>query len=359
MLFRSYFSLFVYVATSIGVVLAILGLIFIRPIAVLLGAGGSLLDNCVLYARIVLLALPFFILQVMFQSFLVAEEKPHMGLAVTVLAGLTNIALDALLVILLPKAYKLAGAAIATAMAQFVGGMVPLVFFIRNKNGILCLGKTKFDASALFKACTNGSSEFMSNISMSIVGILYNLQLMKYAGENGVAAYGVMMYVSMIFSAAFVGYSIGTTPVISYHDGAQNRDELKGLLRKSLVLVGSFGLAMILSAEFLASPLSKVFVGYDAELFDLTVSGMRIFALSFGFMGFGIFASGFFTALNDGLTSALISFLRTLVFQSGAIMLLPMLWGIDGVWISVVVAEFMSLVLGGFFLIVKRKTYHY
>lgn len=354
-----YFSLFVYVATSIGVVLAILGLIFIRPIAVLLGAGGSLLDNCVLYARIVLLALPFFILQVMFQSFLVAEEKPHMGLAVTVLAGLTNIALDALLVILLPKAYKLAGAAIATAMAQFVGGMVPLVFFIRNKNGILCLGKTKFDASALFKACTNGSSEFMSNISMSIVGILYNLQLMKYAGENGVAAYGVMMYVSMIFSAAFVGYSIGTTPVISYHDGAQNRDELKGLLRKSLVLVGSFGLAMILSAEFLASPLSKVFVGYDAELFDLTVSGMRIFALSFGFMGFGIFASGFFSALNDGLTSALISFLRTLVFQSGAIMLLPMLWGIDGVWISVVVAEFMSLVLGGFFLLVKRKTYHY
>lgn len=354
-----YFSLFIYVATSIGVVLAILGLIFIRPIAVLLGAGGSLLDNCVLYARLVLLALPFFILQLMFQSFLVAEEKPHMGLAVTVLAGLANIALDALLVILLPKAYKLAGAAIATAMAQFVGGMVPLVFFIRNKNGILCLGKTKFDASALFKACTNGSSEFMSNISMSIVAILYNLQLMKYAGENGVAAYGVMMYVSMIFSAAFVGYSIGTTPVISYHDGAQNRDELKGLLRKSLVLVGSFGLAMILSAEFLASPLSKVFVGYDAELFDLTVSGMRIFALSFGFMGFGIFASGFFTALNDGLTSALISFLRTLVFQSGAIMLLPMLWGIDGVWISVVVAEFMSLVLGGFFLIVKRKTYHY
>lgn len=354
-----YFSLFVYVATAIGVVLAIFGFIFIRPIAMLLGAEGSLLENCGLYARIVLLALPFFILQVMFQSFLVAEEKPQMGLTVTVSAGLTNIALDALLVILLPQEHKLAGAAIATAMAQFVGGMVPLVFFIRNKNGILCLGKTKFDGSALFKACTNGSSEFMSNISMSIVGILYNLQLMKYAGENGVAAYGVMMYVSMIFSAAFVGYSIGTTPVIGYHDGAQNHDELKGLLRKSLVLVSSFGLAMILSAELLASPLSKVFVGYDAELFDLTVSGMRIFALSFGFMGFGIFASGFFTALNDGLTSALISFLRTLVFQSGAIMLLPVIWGIDGVWISVVVAEFMSLVLGGFFLIVKRKTYHY
>jgi len=354
-----YFSLFVYVAAAIGSVLTILGYIFIRPIAMLLGAEGMLLENCVLYARIILLALPFYILQVMFQSFLVAEEKPQMGLAVTVLAGLTNIALDALLVILLPQEHKLAGAAIATAMAQFVGGMVPLVFFIRNKNGILCLGKTKFDGSALCKACTNGSSEFMSNISMSIVGILYNLQLIKYAGENGVAAYGVMMYVSMIFSAAFVGYSIGTTPVIGYHNGAQNHDELKGLLRKSLILVASFGLAMVLSAELLASPLSKIFVGYDVKLFDLTVSGMRIFALSFGFMGFGIFASGFFTALNDGLTSALISFLRTLVFQSGAIMLLPVIWGIDGVWISVVVAEFMSLVLGGFFLVVKRKKYHY
>lgn len=353
------FSLLIYVAIAIGVVLTVLGFMFIRPISTLLGAEGVLLENCVLYARIILLALPFFILQVMFQSFLVAEEKPQMGLAVTVLAGLTNIVLDASLVILLPQEHKLSGAAIATAMAQFVGGMVPLIFFIRNKNGILCLGKTKFDTSALFKACANGASEFMSNISMSIVGILYNLQLMKYAGENGVAAYGVMMYVSMIFSAAFVGYSIGTTPVFSYHDGAQNHDELRGLLQKSLVLVGSFGLAMILSAELLASPLSKVFVGYDAGLFELTVSGMRIFALSFGFMGFGIFASGFFTALNDGLTSALISFLRTLVFQSGAIILLPMLWGIDGVWISVVVAEFMSLVLGVFFLIVKRKKYHY
>lgn len=356
---NSHFSLFVYVAFGIGVVLMALGFVFIRPIAMLLGAEGTLLENCVLYARIILTALPFFILQVMFQSFLVAEEKPQMGLTVTVSAGVTNLILDAMLVILLPQEHKLAGAAVATALAQFVGGMVPLVFFIRNKNGILRLGRTKIDGSALFKACTNGFSEFMSNISMSIVGILYNLQLMKYAGENGIAAYGVMMYVSMIFSAAFVGYSIGTTPVVGYHYGAQNHDELKGLLRKSLVLVGSFGLAIILSAELLASPLSRVFVGYDAELFELTVSGMRIFALSFGFMGFGIFASGFFTALNDGLTSALISFLRTLVFQSGAIMLLPVLWGIDGVWISVVVAEFMSLVLGGFLLIVKRKKYHY
>lgn len=354
-----YFSLFVYVAFSIGIVLTFLGFIFIRPITALLGAEGELLDSCVLYARIILAALPFFILQVMFQSFLVAAEKPHFGLVVTISAGVTNLILDAVLVILLPQEHKLAGAAVATAIAQIVGGIVPLVYFIRSKEGILCLGKTRFDGAALLKACTNGSSEFMSNISMSIVGILYNFQLMRYAGENGVAAYGVMMYVSMIFSATFMGYSIGTAPIIGYHDGAQNHDELKGLLRKSLILIGAFGLGMVVSAELLAESLANIFVGYDAELLGLTVSGLRIFALSFGFMGFGIFTSGFFTALNDGLTSALISFLRTLVFQSGAIMLLPVLWGIDGVWISVVVAEFMSLVLGGFFLIVKKKKYHY
>ena len=262
-------------------------------------------------------------------------------------------------IMLLPQEYKLAGAAIATAVAQIVGGAVPLFYFFRKNSSLLRLGKTTYDGKAIFQACTNGSSEFMSNISMSIVGILYNLQLMKYAGENGIAAYGVMLYVRMIFSAAFVGYSIGAAPIISYHDGARNFNELKGLRRKSLILVGILGVGMVISAELLAAPLSGIFVGYDAELYDLTVSGFRIFALSFGFMGFGIFASGFFTALNDGLTSALISFLRTLVFQCTSIMLLPMIWGIDGVWISVVVAEFMSVVLGSLFLIGKRKKYHY
>lgn len=356
---NSYFSLFVYAAIAAGILLTVLGIAFIRPISELLGAEGELLEDSVLYARIILLALPFFILQVMFQSFLVAAEKPQMGLVVTISAGLTNMVLDAVLVILLPQEHKLAGAAAATAIAQFVGGAVPLVYFIRSRSGILHLGKAKFDGAALLKACGNGSSEFMSNISMSIVGILYNLQLMKYAGENGIAAYGVMMYVSMIFAAAFIGYSIGTAPVIGYHDGAKNYDELKGLLRKSLILLVIFGVGMIASAELLSYPLAKFFVGYDAELLDLTVSGFRIFALSFGFMGFGIFTSGFFTALNDGLTSALISFLRTLVLQSGFIMILPKFWGIDGVWISVVAAEFMALLLGSMFLVIKRKKYHY
>lgn len=356
---NSYFSLFVYVAFVIGVVLSASGFIIIRPICSALGASGELFENCVVYARIILVSLPFFVLQIMFQSFFVAAEKPHLGLIVAISSGVTNMALDAVLVVLLPQEYKLAGAAVATAMSEVVGGVVPLLYFFRKNSSILRLGTTKYDGRAIFKACTNGSSEFMSNISMSLVGMLYNFQLMKYAGENGVAAYGVMMYVSMVFSAAFIGYSIGTAPVVSYHYGAEHHTELKGLLRQSITMIAAFGVGMVISAQLLAVPLANIFVGYDAVLAKLTVSGFRIFSLSFAFMGLGIFASGFFTALNDGVTSAVISFLRTFIFQAAAIMTLPMILGIDGVWISIVAAEFMSVVLGTVFLVVKRKRYHY
>ena len=353
------FSLFVYVSFALGVVLAVLGLVFIRPISIRLGAEGALLDNCVVYARIILAALPFYVLQLLFQSFFVTAEKPQLGLAVTVSAGLTNMVLDAVLVISLPQQYKLAGAALATALSQVVGGTVPLFYFARKNSSILRLGRTSFDGRAILKACTNGSSEFMSNVSMNIVGMLYNTQLLKFAGENGVAAYGVMMYVSMIFSAAFIGYSIGTAPVVSYHDGARNFPELKSLLRKSLVVIGLFGVCMVASAELLSSRLARMFVGYDAALMELTVSGFQIFALSFIFMGFAIYGSSFFTALNDGLTSAAISFLRTLVFQVAAVLLLPTIWDIDGIWMSIVVAEFMAVVLTAAFLATKRRKYHY
>lgn len=353
------FSLFVYVSFALGVVLAVLGIVFIRPISIRLGAEGALLDNCVVYARIILAALPFYVLQLLFQSFFVTAEKPQLGLAVTVSAGLTNMVLDAVLVISLPQQYKLAGAALATALSQVVGGTVPLFYFARKNSSILRLGRTSFDGRAILKACTNGSSEFMSNVSMNIVGMLYNTQLLKFAGENGIAAYGVMMYVSMIFSAAFIGYSIGTAPVVSYHDGARNFPELKSLLRKSLVVIGLFGVCMVASAELLSSRLARMFVGYDAALMELTVSGFQIFALSFIFMGFAIYGSSFFTALNDGLTSAAISFLRTLVFQVAAVLLLPTIWDIDGIWMSIVVAEFMAVVLTAAFLATKRRKYHY
>lgn len=356
---NGYFSLFVYVAFIIGIILAVLGFLFIRPIASMLGAKGILLDNCTMYSRIILIALPFFILQVMFQSFFVAAEKPKLGLFVTIVSGVTNMILDAVLVILLPQEYKLAGAAIATATAQIAGGAIPLLYFYRKNSSTLKLGKTKFDGKAIIIACTNGVSEFMSNISMSLIGILYNMQLMKFAGENGIAAYGVMMYVSMIFAAAFLGYSIGSAPVISYHYGAKNYDELKGILQKSIIIIGIFGVGMVIAAQILAIPLAKIFVGYDAELFTLTISGFRIFALSFLFMGFGIFVSGFFTALNDGVTSALVSFLRTFVFESAAVMILPIFWGVNGVWIAIVCAECMAFVLGFIFLVSKRKKYNY
>lgn len=354
-----YFSLFVYFAFGTGVVLAVAGIVFIRPIAVFLKAEGELLENCVTYATIILCALPFYVLQLLFQSFFVTAEKPHLGLAVTISSGVTNMVLDAVLVILLPQEYKLAGAAIATAMSQLVGGVAPLVYFFRKNSSLLKLTSTRFDGRAIVKAATNGSSEFMSNVSMSIVAMLYNSRLMEYAGEDGVAAYGVMMYVSMIFSAAFIGYSIGTAPVVGYHDGAKNHAELKSVLRKSLIIIGAFGAAMAAAAQILAWPLAKMFVGYDDNLVDMTISGFRIFALSFVFTGFAIYSSGFFTALNDGLTSALISFLRTLVFQVAAVMILPEIWDLNGIWISIVAAEVMAVLLSVIFLITKRKKYHY
>lgn len=354
-----YFSLFVYVTLVLGVLFAVLGIVFVPTIARLLGGKGEIIDHAVLYARIILLALPFNVLQLLFQSFFVTAEKPQMGLFVTLSAGFTNMILDAVLVILLPQEYKLAGAAIATAMSQVVGGTIPLIYFARKNSSILRLGKTSFDGRAVAKACTNGSSEFMSNIAMNLVGMLYNVQLLKYEPENGLAAYGVMMYVSMIFSAAFIGYSIGTAPVIGFNDGAQNHAELKGILKKSLIIIGVVGVAMVAAAEILATPLAKIFVSYDAELMALTVSGFRIFAVAFIFMGYAIFCSSFFTALNDGLTSALISFLRTVVFQVAAVLLLPLVMGIDGVWLSISVAELMAVVFSVLFLVLKRKKYHY
>ena len=354
-----YFSLFTYLSLGLGIFFSLLGFVLIRPISRMLGAQGALLENCVVYGRIILLATPFYILQLLFQSFFVTAEKPKLGLAVTVCSGVTNMVLDAVLVTLLPQHHKLAGAAVATSISQAVGSIVPLVYFFRENTSLLRLGPTRYDGGAVAQATINGSSEFMSNISMSLVGTLFNLQLIHYAGENGVAAYGVMMYVSMIFSGAFIGYSIGTAPVIGFHYGAQNHAELKSLLRKSLVLLSILGICMTAAAELMAQPLAQFFVGYDPALMQLTVSGFRIFALCFLFMGFAVFASGFFTALSDGLTSALISFLRTLVFEVAAVLILPKLLGIDGIWFSIVAADMLSVVLSFCFLAIKRKKYHY
>lgn len=354
---KSLFSLFIYVAVACGIVIAVLGIIFIRPIADFLGAEGRMLEDCVTYGRVILIALPAYILQYEFQSFFATAGKPQLGLAVTVAAGVTNIVLDALFVAVFQ--FGLVGAAAATAISQCVGGIVPLIYFGRPNSSLLKLIKSKFDGKALLKACTNGSSELMSNISMSIVSMLYNVQLMKYAGEDGVAAYGVLMYVNMIFLAAFIGYSVGTAPVIGYHYGAGNQSELKSLLKKSIVVIGIFSITMLIAAESLAKPLALIFVAYDKALLDLTLHGFVIFSFSFLFAGMAIFGSSFFTALNNGLISALISFLRTLVFQIAAVMIFPLIWEIDGIWISIVAAELMAAIVTTLFLVGMRKKYHY
>jgi putative MATE family efflux protein len=351
------FSMIVYVSIGCGIVLSVLGILFIRPIASLLGAEGELLENCVLYGRIILIALTAFMLQMEFQSFFVAAEKPGLGLIATIASGVTNMVLDALFIAVFK--WGLVGAASATAISQVVGGAIPLIYFFRPNSSLLRLGKMKFDGKALFKTCTNGSSELMSNVSMSLVSMLYNIQLMKYASEDGVAAYGVLMYVNLVFLAVFIGYAIGTAPVIGYHYGAENHTELKSLLRKSFVIVGAFSVCMLALSISLAKPLSGMFVGYDVFLYEMTVRGFYIYSFSFLFAGVAIFGSSFFTALNNGLISALMSFLRTLVFQIAAVMLLPLVWELDGIWISIVVAEFMACVVTLVLLALNKKRYQY
>ncbi len=351
------FSLFVYLSAGIGAVIAVVGSIFVRPIAAWLGAEGAMLNDCVTYGRILLLALPVQMLQFEFQSFFVTAEKPQLGLYVTLAAGVTNMVLDALLVAVFPLG--LPGAATATAVSQLVGGAVPIVYFARRNDSLLQLTKTRYDGAAVFKAAGNGSSEFLSNVSMSVVSMLYNAQLIRYAGENGVAAYGTMMYVSFVFVAIFIGYSVGTAPIIAYHYGAGNRNELKNILKKSLVLVGLASVGMLVLSEALARPLSLLFVGYDRELFDMTLTGFIIFSFSFVFSGLPIFGSSFFTALNNGAVSALISFLRTVVFQVAAVLLLPLVWGLDGIWISIVVAEVAAAMIAVVCWVANKRKYGY
>lgn len=352
------FTMIVWVSVLCALLLAVGGFVLVRPITAMMGAQGQLLEDCVLYGRIILPALPFFILQFEFQCLFATAGKPKLGLGITVAAGITNMALDALFVAVF--SWGLVGAAAATALSQFVGGVIPLLYFGRkNNSSLLRFTKFKFDGNALLKTCTNGASELMSNISMSIVSMLYNLQLMKYAGADGIAAYGVLMYVSMIFQAVFMGYAVGAAPVVGYHYGAQNHDELKNLLKRSLVLIGIFSVVMFAAGEVLGMPLSLLFVGYDAGLLDMTIHAFAIFSFSFLLSGLTILGSSFFTALNDGLTSAMIAFLRTLVFQIAAVCILPIFWGLDGIWFSIIVAEALAALVTVLFLLGKRKKYRY
>ena len=348
---NEYFSMLVYITLGGGIVLAILGAIVVPFIATALGATGELHRDCVIYARITFISMPAFMLQNVFQSFFVAAEKPKLGLGVIVTAGLTNMVLDYLFVGVL--GYGLIGAAVATVCGELIGGFFPVAYFARKNSSLLRLGKTHFNAVILKK------TELMTNLSSSIVNSLYNIQLMKFVGQDGVAAYGTIMYVNFVFLAIFFGYSIGSAPIVSYHYGAGNHPELKNLFKKSLTLISSWGILLLVLSQLLAHPLSSLFVGYDADLLAMTEHGFRIYALMYLIAGFNIFGSSFFTALNNGGVSAAIPFLRTLLFQIAAVLLLPMIFDIDGIWIAISVAELLTLCVTATFLITQRKKYHY
>lgn len=352
-----YFSMLIYFLLIVGIVLSILGNVFIRQISELLGAKGEMVDICSTYGRTLLCSLPFFMLQNCFQSFLVVAEKPAMGLCVSVIAGLSNMVLDFLFIYV----FRLGvfGAALATAISEFVGAAIPLIFFIRKNNSPLKLIKTKLELKPILRTCSNGSSEMVTNISMSLVNMLYNLQLVKFAGYDGVVAYGIIMYVGFIFSGTYLGYCVGVAPIVGYHYGAANTAELKNLFKKSLFLLSSSAVVLTACAELLSSVLAGIFVGYNQDLHDMTTNAIQLFALSYIISGINIFASAFFTALNNGLVSAVISFMRTLVFQIAFIFILPELLGLNGIWLAVVGAEICSLIISVSFFVANRKKYKY
>lgn len=351
------FTMMIIFTLLLGTLLSVIGVISMPWVSKFLGATEEMMADCVLYGRIVTGFTVAFMLQNVFQSFLIAAEKPKLGLLATVLAGITNMSLDAIFIIVFK--WGVAGAAIATGLSQCVGGIFPLIYFLRKNSSLLRLTKTKLEIKPILNACGNGSSELMSNISSSVVSMIYNFQLMKYVGEDGVSAYGVLMYVQFIFVAIYIGYAIGCAPITGYHFGARNHNELKNMLRKSSFLSAVSGVVLTILAIALSSPLAKLFVGYDEELYELTRHAFRLFAYSFLLAGFNIFTSSFFTALNNGAVSAAISFMRTLIFQTSSVLILPIFLGVDGIWWAITVAEFFAFILSLIFLFAKRKKYNY
>lgn len=351
------FSMLVCVIIVTGILVTAIGEIFLPQIVVFLKAEGEIYDYCIEYSRIILASMTFFMLLNIFQSFFVVAEKARLGFIVTVVAGVTNMVLDALFII--GFEWGITGAAIATTVSQVLGGLFSVIYFMVKNNSLLRLKKPMWDFKALLKAGTNGSSEFLANISASVVSLLYNFQLMNLVGTDGIAAYGTIMYISMIFMSIFMGYAIGVSPIISYNFGAQNKDEMNNLLQKSLVIMFILGVVMTGLSEALAVPLTKLFVGNDKILFNMTLRGMRIYAISFFLCGFNMFSSAFFTALNNGFVSAAIAFARTLIFQTTAVMVLPIFWKLDGVWLAIIVAEVLAICVNAAFIVGYRKKYGY
>lgn len=353
------FTMLIRLTFLVGAVISVAVILLMRPLAVALGAEGEMIRPAVIYGTILTLAMPVYMLQMAFQPFFMTAGRPRLGTMTSIACGLANIVLDALFVAVF--GWGLTGAAIATAVSFLVGGGIPLFYFAsrRNRTILQFVAGSAFDGPAIRQSCLNGMSEFVGNIAFNIIAICYNLQLMKYIGENGVSAYGVLMYVGFIFGSVFIGYNMGISQVISYNYGAGNKAELRSLLKKSLVLIGICSIVITLAVQLFAPALSRLFVGYDETLCGLTEHALHIYMNSFLVCGFNMFASAWFTALNNGPVSAVAAFSRTLVFEAGCVFVLPLLWGIDGIWMAVNIAEVLALILSASLILAFRKRYGY
>lgn len=355
---RQYFTMMMYLMLGTSIFFTVAGIAVLRPVAYLFGATDAMIGDVMTYGTICLLFNTAMQAQYTFQNYLIVAEKPKLALGVVIAAGVTNMVLDYVLMAVIPMG--IAGAALATGLSQCIAGIIPFIWFLSKKNrSALRFTKTKLEIRPMLLACGNGASEMLSSVSGSITGVLYNFQLMKYAGENGVAAYGVVMYAAFIFLGIFNGYSQGSTPIVGYHYGAQNYKEIKSILKRSLIMLGSAAVLLTMSAVLLARSIASVFVGYDVELLNMTAHAFVICAIPFLVMWFNMYTSSFFTALNNGAVSAAISFVRALVFPVICIMVMPMIWKIDGVWYSLVSSEILSVFVSLSFLLGKRKLYKY
>lgn len=355
---RRHFTGLTLLATGTGALFTCVITPFMPQIATLLGADENTHAYCVTYGYIMLGGLVPFLLQSYFQYFFAVADRPKTGLIITVAAGMTNVIGDFLLIFVFDLG--VIGAAVATIVGAAVGGIIPLVYFLIKRDGRLFLSKPSFKPRDMGAVCVNGSSEMVTNISVSTVSVIYNLQLLKYIGDNsGVIAYGVIMYVSFIFIGCFLGFSVGTAPIIGYNYGAQNTDELKNVFKKSMLFYVIAAVVMTVLSEALATPLAYIFVGHDKKLLELSAHALRLFSFSFLISGFNIYASALFTALNNGVLSAVISISRTLVLQIGAVFIMPLIFDIDGIWSATIAAELLTFAVSAIIVLAQRKKYMY
>ena len=355
---RRIFTMMIRLTVIAGVILGTICFILMPWLAKVLGADEAMIPHAILYGRILIIVLPAYMLQMAFQPFFMVAERPHFGTALSILSGVTNIILDALFVAVF--SWGLTGAALASCAGILLNAGIPIWFFSSKRNKTqLCFVPTRLDWKKILKSCSNGISEFVGSIALSVVSMCYNWQLMRYIGANGVSAYGIIMYLGFIFAAIFIGYNMGVSQIIAYNYGAGNKPELRSLLKKSLVIIGLVGVVITALAELSADVIADIFVGYDAELRDLTAYATRVYMLSFLICGFNMFCSAWFTSLNNGIISAIGAFVRTLVFEFACVFILPMLFGIEGIWVAVNVAELLSLFLTISLIIGFRKRYGY